>query len=275
MGVSKLSKTIAILVIGWLSMGLVAYSFYSNVVQERNSLEGKYNEIAYDYDELNKTNFELWNNAFVDEANCTAVTIVYYTNFNKTKQTITLSIPYGKYHAYHEKNHAYWGEHNLTSPTDYITHNETIINQIVATIITQTQSKEELADALLDFVQDKMHIMSVRYYPTTELKYPIETLVEMGGDCDTHSFLYATLMKAAGFKVLLLFSNETLSDGLHHVATAVHLEKPPTNSLSRYEGTPFIANEEEYYLAETSMWGWRVGDIPGNLKNLTFQTIPV
>jgi hypothetical protein len=275
MGESNLNKTIAVLVIGWLAIGLIAYGFYSNVVQERNSLESKYNELALNYDVLNKTNFELWNKAFIDEANCTAVTIVYYTNFNETKQTITLSIPFENYSAYHEKNHPYWGEQNLASPSDYITANETIINQIVATIKAQTQSEEELADALLDFVQDKSYTMSVRYYPTTELKYPIETLVEMGGDCDTHSFLYATLMKAAGFKVLLLFSNETLSDGLHHVATAVHLEKPPTNSLSGYEGTPFIANEEEYYFAETSMWSWRVGDIPENLKNLTFQTIPV
>jgi len=276
MGVNELSKTVAILVIvSWLLIGLVAYSFYNNLVQEYNSLVGKYNELAHNYNELRNRYFELWNNSFIHEANCTAVTIVYYTNYTTTQHSITLSVPYEKYDAYHEKDHPHWGEDNLTSSTNYITYNETIISQIVATIRNQTHSEEELANALLDFVQDKNYAMSVRYYPTTELKYPIETLVEMGGDCDTHSFLYATLMKAAGFKVLLLFSNETLSDGLHHVATAVHFENPPEHSISEYPSASFIYNDEKYYFAETTMWGSRVGDLPENFKDLTFQMVPV
>jgi hypothetical protein len=130
------------------------------------------------------------------------VTIVYYTNNGKNQQILSLSIPYEKYDAYHKKNHPYWGENNLTSAIEYVSSNETIINQIVETVKGQTKNEEELANALLDLVQDKESALSIRYYPTTELKYPIETLVEMGGDCDTHSFLYGTLMKAAGFKVL-------------------------------------------------------------------------
>lgn len=63
---------------------------------------------------------------------------------------------------------------------EYITSDETIINQIVETIKNQTQSEEELANALLDFVQYKGFTLSIRYYPTTGLKYPIETMVEMG-----------------------------------------------------------------------------------------------
>jgi len=185
------------------------------------------------------------------QANCTAVTIVYYTNFGKNLQMITLSVPYEKYENYHRRFHPYWGELDLTSARNYITQNETIINQIVEKIRNQTQSEEELADALLDFVQDKGFALNIRYYPTTELKYSIETLVGMGGDCDTHSFLYATLMKAAGFKVLLLLSKDPV-DGLPHVATAIHLANPPTHSLPEYEDKFFIYNGEKYYFAETT-----------------------
>jgi hypothetical protein len=271
--VKQLNKTVSISIVGWLIIGIVAYSYCNNLVQTYNSLVGRYNELANNYNELKDTNSKLWDNAFINEANCTAVTIIYYTNFSKTQQIITLSIPYEKYSAYHEKTHSYWGVANQTLPTEYITYNETAIQQIVTTIVNQTQSEEELANALLDFGQDKQHTMSIRYYPTTELKYPIETLVEMGGDCDTHSFLYATLMKAAGFKVLLLFSNETLSDGLYHVATAVHLENPPEHTLTDGYGAPFISNDEKYYFAETTLGGC-VGDLPENL-NLNFTMIPV
>jgi len=155
------------------------------------------------------------------------------------------------------------------SARDYITTNETIIIQIVKTIRNQTQGEEELADALLDFVQYKRFTLSIRYYPTTELKYPIETLVEMGGDCDTHSFLYATLMKAAGFKVLLLLSKDPV-DGLPHVATAIHLANSPTHSLPEYEDKFFIYNGEKYYFAETTTWNYRVGDLPTWLKKCRF-----
>lgn len=166
------------------------------------------------------------------------------------------------------------GEKDLTSASNYITVNETIISQIVETIKTQTMSEEELADALLDFVQYKGFTLSIRYYPTSELKYPIETLVEMGGDCDTHAFLYATLMKATGFKVVLLLSKETVNGQLH-VATAINLKNPPTHSLPQYEDKYIVYNGEKYYFAETTMWGYRVGDLPPWLQNIKFYIIPV
>jgi len=158
---------------------------------------------------------------------------------------------------------------------EYITSNETIIRQIVEKIRNETQSEEELANALLDFVQYKRFTLSIRYYPTTELKYPIETLVEMGGDCDTHSFLYATLMKAAGFKVLILLSKEPLSNGLPHVATAIHLTTPPAHSLPEYEDKVFIYNNETYYFTETTTWNYRVGDLPTWLKDVDFYSVPI
>ena len=126
----------------------------------------------------------------------------------------------------------------------------------------------------MNLVQDKGQGMNIRYYPTTELKYPIETLVEMGGDCDTHSILYGTLMKAAGFDVLLLYSNEKLSDGLYHVAIALHLENPPEYSLNK-EYLVFTYNGKNYYYSETTNANWRVGDLPPQFENLTFQMIPL
>ena len=266
--VSKAEFILIIVVVGLVISNFWTYGQYSTISQI-------YEEIVQERDELMESNQKFKNDVFHEaEGNCTAVTIAYYTNFSQNQKIISFSVPYEKYDAYHKKDHSDWVELNLTSATEYITSNETTIKYIVETITNQTQSQEELANALLNFVQDKGNGLSIRYYPTTELKYPIETLVEMGGDCDTHSILYGTLMENAGFKVLLLFSNETIEDQ-YHVAVAVHLENPPENSLSNYDDFSLIYNGEEYYYAETTNGYWRVGDLPPKFENITFNILPL
>jgi hypothetical protein len=141
----------------------------------------------------------------------------------------------------------------------YLTPNESIIKSIVSKIKDQTGSEEELVDALLDFVQSKSFTLSNRYYYTNEYKYPIETLVTMGGDCDTHAFLYATLLKAAGFKVLLAFTSD-----MSHVGVAVHLTNTPLH-YKQNSCSYFTQANERYYYAETTSWGWMVGDMPPDI----------
>ena len=267
----RLTKAEFILII--ILVALVISNFWT--YSEYSTISQSYGQIVQERDDLLESSQKFRNDVFHEaEDNCTAVTIAYFTNFSQNQKIISFSVPYEKYDSYHTKDHPSWDELNLTSATEYITSNETTIKYIVETIHNQTQSQEELANALLNFVQNKGHGLSIRYYPTTELKYPIETLVEMGGDCDTHSILYGTLMKNAGFKVLLLFSNETIEDQ-YHVAIAVHLEKPPENSLSQYDDLSLTYNGEEYYYAETTNANWRVGDLPPKLKNITFNILPL
>jgi len=255
----------------------------NDLVTEYNALAIEYqifksmNFLETEYDNLSDDCQTFQNNILQSiEANCTAVTIVYYTNFSANEQKITLSVPYENYDFYHTRWHPNWGENfDPRAVTEYITSDEPLITEIVMTVKSKTQSKEELANALLDFVQDKGHILSLRCYPSTsaEYKYPIETLVEMGGDCDAHAVLYGTLMKEAGFKVLLVLSERI--GWQYHVAVAVHLEKPPTNSRADIENFFFTYNGEKYYYAETTSWNWRVGDLPPKLYNLTFSIMPL
>jgi len=263
--VIEMNKIVAIMLVGLLLLGI--YGCWLSA--EHEELSQSYNSLVFAYDGLSKSIFSY------AQPNCTAVTIVYFTNFSGNRQIASFSIPYGMYNNYHVRFHPYWNAQNLDSANEYITSNETIVLQIVEKIRNETQSEEELANALLDFVQYKGFTLSIRYYPTIELKYPIETLVEMGGDCDTHSFLYATLMKAAGFKVLVLLSKGAVSNGLPHAATAVHLANPPSHSLPGCEDKVFIYNNETYYFAETTTSNYRVGDLPTWLKGVDFYIIPV
>jgi hypothetical protein len=249
---------------------------YNGLMNDNVDLINDYDYLVNDYNEVKKNYQEFQNEIlFQSEENHTTVTIVYHTNFSMNQQIISLSIPYQKYDYYQKQNHPHWGKDNLDYARNYITPNEPVINKIVNSVKDLTQSQEELANSLLNFVQDKGQGLNIRYYPTTESKYPIETLVEMGGDCDTHSILYGTLMSAAGFDVLLLLSNEKLSDGLKHVAIAVHLENPPEYSLNDIEDFVLNYNGKEYYYAETTNAHWRVGDLPPKFEDLTFQIMPL
>lgn len=272
----EVTKTNVILIVILMLLvisNILVYDYYNaqveEMAEERSQLLQEKSDISHAYQELWKDVF------YFAECNSTASTVVYYTNFSRNQRILSFSIPYEKYDACHKTVHPYWGIADLESADEYITTSETIIIQIVETIRNQTHTEEEFADALLDFVQDKGHGLSIRYYPTTELKYPIETLVEMGGDCDTHAFLYATLMKAAGFKVLLLYSEEVLDDGQYHVATAVNLMNPPENSLPNYPDSDFTYNGEKYYFAETTLASWRVGDLPTDFEGISFHLVPV
>jgi hypothetical protein len=250
--------------------------------EEYNELAIKNENLTSDLYNLNSSYLDL-NERFTDyqnavlqtsEENCSTTTILYYTSFGSNQQIITLSIPNALYDFYHRTTHPTWTLGNLQSASTYITLTEPIINQIVETIKNQTKTQEELADALLDLVQYKQHGLSLKYYPTPNLKYPIETLVEMGGDCDTHAFLYATLMKAAGFKVVLLYSEITKS-GFRHAAVAVNLDAAPSHSLLECGETFFVYKGENYYFAETTVGYYRVGDAPKEVENLSYSLVPV
>ena len=252
-----------------LSSSLDSMSFaYNNLEHDYSDLENNFNKLKTDFQEFKDTIM------YTSDDNFTTVTILYQTNFGENQQIISLSVPYETYNFYHTRRHPSWNV-NLEYARDYITPNEPLIVNIVETVDNLTQSEEELVNALLNLVQDKMYGLNIRYYQTTELKYPIETLVEMGGDCDAHSILYATLLKSAGIEVILLISNEILPDGFNHVAIGVHLEKPPEHSLSEFDDLVLTYDNKDYYYAETTNAYWRVGDLPPQFENLTFQILPL
>lgn len=273
-------KYYALILVASLLVFIAASSYlyirYENLNADYNDLLGRYNKLTNNYNNLANNHNELETTLFSPaQTNYTAVTVVYYTNFGTDQKMMNLSIAYETYETYHKSLHPDWSEQNLTSAREYITYNNTIVNKIVGTIRNQTKGKEELANALLNFVQYKNITLSIRHYPDAELKYPVETLVEMGGDSNAHAFLYATLMKAAGFEALLLRSKNPVRDGLPHAATAVHLASPPTHSLPEYEDKALTYDGKEYYFAETTSWNYRVGDYPPWLINADFYTVSI
>ena len=59
-------------------------------------------------------------------------------------------------------------------------------------------------------------------YAVNDIKYPVETIVENSGKCDTLSLLAASIMKAGGLDVVLLYFKD-----VHHMNVGVYLPYEP------------------------------------------------
>lgn len=117
-----------------------------------------------------------------------------------------------------------------------------------------------------------MIVHQIPYSATLPAKYPVETIVENSGDCDLFSYIAASIMKAGGLSVILLYYED---QNQAHMNLGVHLPNPP-----RYARTPayyVTYNGVHYYIAECTGgdWrkGWRVGECPEDLMQATPQMI--
>ncbi|MFZ5633587.1 MAG: stalk domain-containing protein [Bacillota bacterium] len=94
-------------------------------------------------------------------------------------------------------------------------------------------------------------------------KYPVETLLERGGDCEDSAILTAVLLRKLGFGSALLFLPEE-----HHVAAGILASKDAYGTYYRYEG-------KRYLYIETTNSGWRIGQLPMSIKKANAYVIPL
>jgi len=100
----------------------------------------------------------------------------------------------------------------------------------------------------LDYTSDKV-TTGYDEYP----RFPLETLADMGGDCEDSSILFATLVILMGYDAVLLIIPGTLENP-GHMGVGVSGE-----GLS---GSYVSHNGIDYYYAETTGLDWKIGDLP-------------
>ena len=106
----------------------------------------------------------------------------------------------------------------------------------------------------LDYVYD--YTLGFNEYP----KYPIETLIEATGDCEDTSILMASILRSAGYGVVLL-------NPPGHMAVGIKCN---------YDYGYVTYNGNKYcYIETTSHHNWQVGEIPGSYIGASFNIYPV
>ena len=113
-------------------------------------------------------------------------------------------------------------------------------------------SEESILQFVIRFVQALPYSQDVATTGFDEYpRFPLETLVDGGGDCEDTSILMATILMELGYDVVLF-----LIPG--HVAVGVGLENG-SGFFIEYEGN-------KYYYLETTGYGWNIGELPPPLQ---------
>lgn len=98
-------------------------------------------------------------------------------------------------------------------------------------------------------------------------KYPVETLVESGGDCEDTSILLASALLADpyGYGCALVYLP---AENPTHVGLGVRGGDGVSGHYYTLDGT-------RYYYTETTGEGWAVGDLPSEYRGLSARLVPL
>jgi len=92
-------------------------------------------------------------------------------------------------------------------------------------------------------------------------RYPIETIVDGGGDCEDTSILFSSIVREMGYGTVLLWLKEDA-----HMAVGVSVSWELIDSWRQnYSITYYSHNGGYYAYCETTGEGWELGEMPGDL----------
>jgi len=162
----------------------------------------------------------------------------------------TMAIPQSLYDYYTERPRAPTEDYSIyvTNPKDdeYIN----MLIEMVRNFATDAGYDEwETVNLAVSFVQSLPYTVDSITTPYDEYpRYPIETLVDNGGDCEDTSILMAAILNEMGYGTVLLSLP-------HHMAVGVLGEEG-------ISGVYFPHNNGNYYYLETTGSDWEIGELP-------------
>lgn len=92
------------------------------------------------------------------------------------------------------------------------------------------------------------------------IKYPAETIMEGGGDCEDSAILLAALLKTLGFNTVLISPKGHMAVGL---------------ACDNCQGTYITYENQKYYYLETTYPGWSIGEMPEEFASKACTVFPV
>lgn len=182
--------------------------------------------------------------------------------FDGRETVFTLSVPEALYDYYSRRarTSAYGSYVSDSYDDEYV---RSLADALRAYGDREGLSDREVVDHAMVFVQHLTYTddavgTGFDEYP----KYPVETLVDRGGDCEDTSVLLAAILEALGYDTLLL----ALYDA-NHMALGV--------AGDEFSGYGYEFESRRYYYVETTAPGWRVGEVPPDIEGVraTFQPV--
>lgn len=211
--------------------------------EDYEAIESAYNELLDDY-ELLVASLPL----SPQQVSGTVIEREYEWTYNGNQYELSLSIPETQYDYYKGLERIPNSDYSV-----YVTHpyDDEFINTIIRKFnfiaLEENLTEKEKINLVISYVQSLPYTVdniTTAYdeYP----RYPLETLIDNGGDCEDTSILTASLLKSMNYEIILL-------DFPGHVAVGVNIES---------YGSYWTYEDEKYFYLETTGEGWEIGDLP-------------
>ena len=214
-------------------------------------------EIPYDFTDFNESNASdlpqsvssSSDNVLPSFPSSDYYTRNYSWSYNGYNQSLSITIPKEYYEYYRNKSHSgknydsyalsesdrqFLGK-MIDSFKEQGSRNNFTDDQVALNVIAFVQAMPYTSDSVTTGSDE---------YP----RYPIETLVDGGGDCEDSSILAAALLSEMGYGVVLLSPPG-------HMALGIKGSENITGSYYEYNGS-------RYFYVETTSSGYKVGDLP-------------
>lgn len=178
----------------------------------------------------------------------------YQWTYDGRSWSLTMPIPESLYLYYSKMERAPVEDYSI-----YVTH--PLDDDFIASIATELKKQasgrhyddEETVNFAASFVQNLKYETEREEYPN----YPVETLVDRGGDCEDTAILTAALLQAMGYDAVLLRFSPPKEGDAGHMAVGVAVAGVSGGRSYSYDGQTY------YYLETTS--SWPLGEIPPDI----------
>jgi hypothetical protein len=148
----------------------------------------------------------------------------------------------------------------LTSTNDYYL--KALANKLNETSTMMKYNSYDKVSFVLAFVQSLPYTSDNVTTGNDEYpRFPVETLVDDGGDCEDTSILFATLTLIMGYGTVYLNPPD-------HYAVGILGKDIPGGYYWTYNG-------QKYYYCETTGNGFKIGELPDEYKNQTARIYPI
>ncbi len=181
------------------------------------------------------------------------------------EKSLYISIPSSLKVFYQNLDHRMWDNRSYSK---FVTPElfTDVADKIKNTITDLENEDEQFVNLVLDFVHNIE-------YKKSGLKFPVETLSDGYGDCDSLSFLAASILKAGGLEVVLFFYDTNGS--VNHMNFGVNLPNKKVEGINGTEAFFYRWQEENYFVCEATGDRWQVGNQPTNYLDSNPKVIPV
>lgn len=154
-------------------------------------------------------------------------------------------------------NYSVYVTHPLDDP--YI---DALVDKIKRAAREAGYTEYQMLEFAAAFVQSLPYTVDSVTSPYDEYpRYPLETLIDNGGDCEDTSILLASIVDKMGYGVVLI----NLPD---HLGVGVKGGENVYGTFWEYEGS-------NYYYIETTGEKWGIGELPDEYKNSSASVYPM